>query len=147
MGMNFEKFEQQEAHEQGGVWVDIAPGFSMKLARVGNQKYDQYLKQLWRGKRSTLRHDVDEMAVAMDQDNVIKAMARHVILDWKGLTESDDDGNEVNVAYSEQKAIELMTRSYKFYRIVLEAGSEAANFAAEEQADSVGNSVPASTGT
>ena len=96
------EFATDVKKELEGVWIDdLAGDCKFLIARIGNSKYTQYLNELMRPHRRAMRRGLfsDEA-----QDLVlIKAMARTILLDWKGLTEGD-----VEVLYTEETAIFLL---------------------------------------
>ena len=89
--------------EVEGVWMAYGGGMEIKLARMSNPKFEEYLRKLLRPFRSK----VADNSIADDtiEEMTNKALARYVLLNWKGL--EDDEGTEV--PYSEKKALELLS--------------------------------------
>ncbi len=127
--------------EQEGVWVD-AGGLKLRIARMGNPKYNEYARQLGKPHAMQIRHGAGDAAKVLE-DVIKKAMARHVLLGWENL--EDDAGSPI--PYSEAKAMELLTGFPDFYRMVLEFAQEAEHFKRQSREDAKGNSEAVSSGS
>lgn len=107
--MKISEFATDKTAEVEGVWQEIGLGAEVKVARAGNPKYTEYLRELSKPYRARLRRrDIpQDIAEAI----TIKALAKYVLLDWKGIT--DDDENEI--PYSVEVA-EQYLREYDDFR-------------------------------
>lgn len=142
--MDLKHFRTDLDKAKNGVWVNVDPDgdVKIKVARMNNSEYQAYLSELLgvSGRRitgGTLRRMQDQKTRS---EAVRKALARHVLLDWKGFT---DNGEEV--PYSEKKALELLTDpAYQdFYDLVLQSASDEDLFREEEEEEDAGNSSSA----
>lgn len=130
-----------------GQWVEFCPAqgdepaLELKIARVGNPKYNQRLQELVRPHRRKVRMGFDE-----DLEEFVKvAVAEHVLVDWRGL--EDEDGKAI--PYSKEKSTELLTNpSYSdLFDFVMDVGGDAAVYREQAIEEAAGNSKRSSTGT
>lgn len=123
------------AAEVAGVWVPYAAGIEVKIARLGNPKYEAYLRKLSAPHTRQLRDGELDNTVA--EELTKRAMARHILLDWRGM--EDDDGNEM--VYSEQLAFEVLSNpEYRdFYRDIMEMANKRATFKEQEHVEAAKN--------
>lgn len=95
-----------------GVWVNYIADFDLKLARIGNKKYKAYLRELQQPYIEQIRNGT------LDEEKEIeimrKAIARCIILDWRGYNE--DDGTLI--AYSESEALKMLEDREFMLRVV-----------------------------
>lgn len=133
---SIERFKTNREKETDGTWVDIGEGASLKLARIGNPRYEAFLMEQSKPLRTAMR--AGNFNDPRLKSVMIKAIARYVLLDWDGLDEDDKP-----VPYSEQKAIEWMTEIPDFYRMILDLGQDSTLFKDE---DGEGNSGKSSIG-
>jgi len=136
--MDIREFSTNDKREQEGVWVDIGEGTQLLIARLGNAKYEKYLRKLGRPYLTQLRYSSDSKLI---QKLAIKAMSRHVLLDWKNLQENDKD-----IPYSHETAERLLTNYHGLYRVVSEMSQETTLFRAQELEEAEGNSATVSSG-
>lgn len=124
--MKISSFKTDTALEVNGVWVDIGEGASLLVARVNNPKF---VKE-YREKLRPYRHSMQKKKLASDVEQrlVIETSAKTILLDWKGLT--DDEDNEI--VYSVEKATELLTDLPDFRELVLEIANNMEAFRREE---------------
>lgn len=91
-----QSFVTNEKVEQDGVWVDIGDGSKLLVARMYNPRHTAAMRQaLAPYKRRP--NDI------VPQEILDSMMAKHVLLDWKGITENGED-----VPYSVEKAEEYL---------------------------------------
>lgn len=132
-GFKFSNLVTDKTKETDGVWLEPADGFRLKIARLGNTKYEEalnkaikpYLKQIRIGKPN-----VPEIEKA-----TVKAIANYVLLDWEGLL----DEKEQLIPYSPQKAEELLLESKDFQKLVLQLAQDSENFRRDLNEESAGN--------
>ena len=143
------------------VWVETEYGFKLFVAPMNNPEYLSCLRDLMRPHRSKLRQfnktytrldskdqtaeeamsaEELEQAGTLLRELTAKAMARHVILDWSGLTEATtgEDGEVREIAYSVEEC-ESRLRIPKFYDLCGRISSDEAIFVEEQMEESRGN--------
>lgn len=132
------QFATDKSREIDGVWIEVAEGLELLLARYGNKRFQNALQRYGRKIRNRVRTgnvDVDEM-----RKITARAMSECVVLDWKNLTETDETGKDVPVEYSSEKAYEYLTTMPDFYDLVVELSSDMEAYREETLAESEGNS-------
>jgi len=125
-------FATDKDKEQEGTWVDFGDGIEIKIARIGNPRYQEefqnvsrpYKRQLRRG---TLREEVAEKLL-------IKVVAKTIALDWKGL---EEDG--VQVPYSAENAERILTTYPDFRDEITELAKDISSFRAQEDEETEKN--------
>ncbi len=131
--MDLDNFTLDDNLSVSGKWVPISANASLLIARLNNEKYREFVKKKLKPYRSAMR------AGSVDEDLmnkvVIQAVARHVLLDWKGLTEK---GNPV--PYSIEKAEEVLEAKEAFRDLVISLASDQQLFMEAEEEDSEKNS-------
>ena len=136
MAYNISRLKTDKQKELEGVWVPLNDGFRIKVARLGNHKYQDYLTKLTRPYQHQIR---SKKLGSKERDRLIfKALARYVILDWENL-EEEVDGKLVPVPCSREKAEQLLTDFEEFYVTVVDISADAELFRAEEVEESVKN--------
>jgi hypothetical protein len=134
-GTKLSSFKTDSRKSEEGVWTEVGAGFEIRVARLGNPKYQAELKRL--GKPHL--HGIRRQGLESEQLKRIqaKATARYLLLDWRGL--EDDDGKTIE--YSYEKALELfLDPDYnEFLDIVLEAAGDMELFRVETIEDQIKN--------
>ena len=132
--MKLSNFKQNVAASTDGVLVDIGDGFKLRIARMGNKKYQDELKRLTKPYKRAMKNDT--LADSVYEELYNKAMAEAVLLGWEGL--SDDAGEEI--AYSKEKALELLSDpAYEdFKTLVIDLANEQETFRSQDIEDTVG---------
>ena len=133
-GFSVSKLTGENKEEVEGVWTEYAPGFSVKVARFGNSKFEKISRRLRRPMLKRLRRG-GEFSEDIADEIVMAAAAQTILLDWEGLV--DDD--EKPIPFSEEKALALFKESRRFYSEVLEISREAALFDEELHEESAKN--------
>lgn len=94
--------------ETEGVPFEYAKGLVFTVRRIPNKAYDTELQALLRRRKRLLKkrsYGVEEMRIL--EECTFEAAAKHVLVGWTGLTESDaPDAPEI--PFSQEKALELM---------------------------------------
>lgn len=85
----YEKFATDAQAEIEGVWVDLGGGASVKVARFGNPKHTELVKQLQKPYAQSIKAGVD-IADDLKTAMAVESMAQAILLDWKGI--EDEDG-------------------------------------------------------
>jgi hypothetical protein len=125
MSLKIGQLKTDEKKVKDGVWVEFADGFDVKLAPNQNKKYIEFLRKRastkMRGYRSGFaeKEDIDPY--------MNEAMARHIILDWRGLF---DDDEETEIPYTWEVALDLLEKSIPFYSFVIEESNRMSHFQA-----------------
>ena len=136
------RFATDKALEDGGAWVDLGEGASIKVARVGNKNYNQLFQR--RVKQSRINLNINPLPEDVSQKFeaiIVEAMAETILLGWNGMQE---DG--VEIPYSKENAIKLLTDYKDFRDIVVEHAKNMDTFRSQEIADTEKNSKKRSTG-
>ena len=139
--MKLNKFMSDSKLAIEGIWEDIGEGLRVRVARMNNPKYREYMRKMARNQARTFRRvggGIDDIF-----DIQQRAVARFVLLEWDGL--EDDDGNVI--AYSEEEALKIFKRCPDFYDMIIEIGSDADLFRRHEQEDAKGNLPGTSSGS
>jgi len=138
--MDIRQFGTNQEKETSGVWVPIGHDLQVKICRIGNERYESYLRQIGKPMKHQLRRgDADPKE---SKSLLIRAIARHVLVDWDGLEEPDENGKLHKIEYSEKKAIQLLEDYPEFYRLILDLGNDPSLFKDDDE----GNSEPSSDG-
>lgn len=112
--------------EINGVWFTYADtDFKMLIASINCPAWQRYVN------RGSAQSRLANLSGGKSEgnDEFIRAVAEHILLDWENLT----DGGKP-VAYSKQAAVKLLKDSPEISRFVMSASSTKANF--EDEADS-----------
>ena len=126
-------FVTDKSLETGGVWHELGAGVKIKVARMGTPEYNATLRRLAQPHKNLARRVLDDSDLIEESDLVVfkeieaQAMAKHVLVDWEGFTESDEKGSPV-VPYSEAKALEYIQQSDDFRKLLTELAGKASNF-------------------
>lgn len=118
-----------------GRWFDYAAGIQVRIARMGNPAFNAHLRRLAKQK-----------ARGKTQEQMAKEAAAHTIVkDWKGITETDDEGSP-EIPYSAAQCLKYFNDPayYDFYRWVNTVSGDDDEWGIEAEA---GNSSPSSSGT
>lgn len=119
--------------ETGGVWHQLGGGVKIKVARMGTPEYNATLRRLAQPHKNLARRVmedsdlIDEADLEVFKEIEAQAMAKHVLVDWSGFTETDEP-NSPAVPYSEAKALEYIQRSDDFRKLLSELAGKASNF-------------------
>ena len=143
---NIKQLSFDRSKEQNGVWVDengiVVPtpegdGLFLKIARLGNPGYKEHLRKLGKPHQRKIRKG--NVKIELVEELSKKAIAKHVLLDWKNLQDENEKGKLVDVPFSEKKALEYLKQYEEFYEMVVEFATDAELFRQELQEDSEGN--------
>ena len=119
--------------EENGVWVDIGDGGKLKVARMGNPRYQEAVRRISKPHKTQIRNKT--ISEDLSGELLLKAMADSILLDWKGI--EDDKGKPIK--YSADMAYTLMRDLRDFRNLVVELATEQAAFRREEM-NAEGNS-------
>lgn len=88
----FSRFAMDDKKEEQGVWVDFGDGIKVKVRRFKSKASQDARKELEKPLTAEIRRGPLEEKV--QEDLLIKQMAKAIIVDWKGVT--DEDGEELD---------------------------------------------------
>lgn len=109
---------------EDGVEVDLGEGAAIIVRPMRNEQFKKYLNTLLKPYERRIQQK--RMDAKLQDDLTRKAVAKHVLIGWKGI---EIDGKEVK--YSPAKAEELMKRFEDFQEDVLTAALSRETFRAE----------------
>ena len=123
--MRIGSFATNEKAEVEGVWENIGDGASILVARAGNVRYSNLIREKMAGYKTSIQRQ----NMSDDESNRIlcDTMAETILLGWKGL----QDDNAVDVVYSTKKASEYLFKYKEFKDLVNIVASNVANYRAE----------------
>ena len=131
--MKITQFKIDGKMETEGVWVPSGGGLELKIARIGNLQYQNYMRKIGKPYSRQLRHGHVDASVL--DDLTMRSVAKHILLGWRNL--QDADGKDIE--HSAEKALELLKEYRGLYEMVLEIANDAELFRQEEKEDSKGN--------
>lgn len=133
--MDISKIKTNPEAESKGAWVPFGGGTMFRIARIDNSEYVKMVsKALKTQKRAAKTGSLDDGFVL---DVMNKAIAEHILLDWKNLTD-----DEKPLAYSKKECLRLMTDPfYKNLRdLVFETAQDESVFYQENVENDIKNS-------
>lgn len=115
---------QETQTDTDGVWADYQEGVRFRIARAGNRQFLRaadkidapFRKQIARGKLSTEKQI----------DNLCKAMAEAILLDWEGIATADGD-----LPYSAESAYAVLRHNPDVRDFVAEFSGQVENYRTE----------------
>lgn len=119
-----------------GVWVEAGQGLRLRIARINNPRYEDEIRKILKPHLRAVRSG--NMDVKTMRSLSATPLSKFVLLGWENL-EDVVDGQTVQVAYSHEKAEELLKAYPEFYDMVLEYASDVALFRADDIEESKGN--------
>lgn len=115
--MDLSEFDVSDTLSVEGRWVDIARGAKLRIARMNNEKYRDFIKKKTKPYRSAIRAgSVDEDLMT---EIIIQAMARHILLDWEGITEKGS-----TLAHTVETAERILRDKEPFRELVASLASD-----------------------
>jgi len=132
MGYKFSNFKTDTRAEVEGVWVDFGSDFKVKIGRLGNPKCQEYSRRIQKPYKRQIDNETIDPEIT--KKLLRKALARYVLLDWKGLEE--DDGKVIE--YSVEKAEELL-ETKDFFAEIMGLSQDMDLFKQETQEENLGN--------
>lgn len=127
--------------EVEGVWFPYKDGAEVKLAAMGNPRFTRELDDLLgpTGRRKLMD---GRATFAKQTESMCLAMARGLVLDWKGFT----NGGEP-FPHSEDNAYNLLLNHRQFFTDMLELADQEAAFRRTDIESAAGNLPDSSDGT
>lgn len=129
--MNINEFAVNEKSEVDGIWKELGGGTALLIARANNTNYQNKLRELmapYRGAVGVVKITDEEATKIMNE-----ALTGTVLLNWRNLADTVD-GKDVIVEYSDEAALDWLTRYKEFKKIVEMIAQDIDNYkdAAEE---------------
>lgn len=81
----FKQFATDEAAEDNGTWKEIGPESSIKVARAGNDEYNEAISKEATEHRLALEIG-GKASKALNNAILARVMAKTILKDWKGLS-------------------------------------------------------------
>ena len=125
-----------KSKELDGVWEDIGDGIRVKVARIGNSKYQKTFNRISKPHRKALRRGTLKEDIA--EKLMIDCMVDAVLLDWENV---ELDGQVI--PYSKENATKILTEFKDFRDTINDYANDMAIFMeedAEELEDQLKNS-------
>jgi hypothetical protein len=126
-------FGTDKEKEKKGIVKQIGEGAWVRIARIGNPDYERVLTALSKPYRLQIQRGTLDPKI---QDKLyIEVIAKTVLLDWGGITD-----NGVDVAYSVENAIKMLTDYPDFLEFIVAEANRLENFKLQADEDLAGNS-------
>lgn len=124
--MDFEVYCTDPELEEEGVWMRLRKGDAEVLvARAGNSKHEDLVRRLRRKHARGFRGE--ELPPEVEEAIALEALSKTILLGWRGIKAGGEE-----VAYSPEKARELLKRSRDFRLEVTQIATEMEVFKKEE---------------
>lgn len=134
--MKLSAYKTDRKREIEGRWVSGSRGGQYRVARISNPKYKAYRDRLLKPHRRSI--DADSMDPEKLRELLARAVARHILLDWKDV--EDDDGKPI--VYTSQVGEQALIEVPDLYDEILRHADNFEDFALEQQeadAETLGN--------
>lgn len=129
------QFKTDDKKETQGVWIGVGNGAELLIARKGNKRYNDKLKQVNKERSVQRRVQLDTLPEDESVEIMAEIMAETILLGWKGIK---DDG--VDIEYSVAVAKSRLIEYKDFRKLVDELSDEQALFREEVRKESAKNS-------
>ena len=116
-----------------GVWTDDFYGCTFKVAAITSTKFQRVLNRLNTPFRRKL--EKGNMDPADSKRILCTAMAKALLLDWKGVVDADDKP----VSYNEELGTKLLMNNDLVRDFIQDFSADLDNFYVEAQSDNVKN--------
>ena len=128
------QFKQDVTKSEDGVKVDLGDGLKVTVARIGNKKYQDFIRKSTKPYQQAIRNKT--LADSVFEKIMNEAMADSILLDWEGM--EDDQGDVIK--YSKEKALEILSDpAYAdFKQLVSDLANEQETFRSEALQETVG---------
>lgn len=138
----FDICETDTSAEEDGRWfTDIfgdGTNIDVKLRRLMSSASQTVRRRLDRGNRKYIKNGVyadDNVAMKV----LIEQVAEAVLVGWRGIKVRDESGDLVDLAYSKDNAVMLLTKLRHFRETVVIMSQNLDNFRVEERKEVVKN--------
>lgn len=123
-------FGSNKVKETEGAWVPIGGGIEVKVKRAGQANKEFAAEQMKMLKPFSKQIAMNTMDMDVLRQINAKLFAKHVIVDWRGISENGE-----KVPFSKEKFIEYATEMPDFFSDIFTAATELQNFQDAEDAD------------
>lgn len=141
----YDSYETDVTLEENGVWIALTNDMEVKVAALGNKQHLQVMEKMFAPYKNQRRRNALDPKI--EEDIHTKAIAKAVLLDWRGEGFKDRDGNAL--PYSFDNAYKLLTdESLKRFKAdIIFLAKEAETFKQQDTEEAVKNSEKSSSGT
>lgn len=138
--MDFSKHYRTDSEaERDGQWIEWAESTQLKIARLGNQAYQNRFQALLKPHRHLRDRGLLPEDVQVEILN--KCLAECILVDWKGVVYEGEE-----LPYSVDNALKLLEEFRDFREDVITVAGEQATFRVAEIEESSKNSQRSSDG-
>lgn len=140
----YDTYETDLNLEENGVWIELSSDMEVKIAALGNKNHLSVMEKMFAPYKSQRRRKTLDPKI--EEDIHIKAIAKAVLLDWRGEGFKDRDGNPL--PYSFENAYNLLSNEKlkRFKADIIFLSQEAETFKQQEMEEAVKNSEKSSSG-
>lgn len=116
--MDLNEFSVNDKLSVEGKWVPIGKSAELRIARLNNEPYRDFIKKKLKPYKSAMRSGVvdDDLMTEV----LVQAMARYILLDWKGLTEKGEA-----LVYNIETAERVLREKEPFRELVASLANDA----------------------
>ena len=129
MGFKISKLRTNDKKELEGIWVDYSAGMRVKVARMSNRNYVDFMRKISKPHRRRQRRE--ELPTETYESLIRQAVAKCILLGWENM--EDDEG--VNIPYSHDKALEILKLYPDFCNDIVDMSSDAEHFREQDELD------------
>ena len=122
-----------------GVWKNYS-GASLKIGRAGSTEWLRAQEDLERPYKKKLEKGT--LSVTIKRDLNLRALARAILLDWKGVVDMDGKA----VAYTEDLGVQALKDDPELLEFVMDVALDNDNFRQEQEAKIAKKSAKLSSG-
>lgn len=130
--MDISKAFSDPTLEEDGVWVDYREGSQIKIARVGNKRFQKFYDLKMKPHRRAER--AGKLSALLHTEILCECLAETVLLGWKGFT-----NGTAEFKYSKTNALELLKQSMDFRDEVTAYATDEEAFKQEDEEDASKN--------
>lgn len=116
--------------EQDGVWVEYRDDSRVKLARIGNKRFQRLFEERTR----PLRRKKGFVDPEKETRALCEVISETVLLDWSGF-----EGAGKSLKYSKETAMELLLRHMDFRDEIVELATQEERYRRQEEEDAAKN--------
>jgi len=141
MAFDIGNMATDQGMENEGVWVDCPGGLRLRIARMGNANFRQYVMKHRKVIQRQMQFGGMEEDVSQLEEISLRGMASEILKDWENMVEK-----EKKIKYSSDEAYRLLKEYPEFQRLVEGLAEDVELFRGEEEAKALGNSASSSSG-
>lgn len=137
-------------------WIEPMEGLKLKVGSISNPAFRSHNAMVRRHisklddrfKVGTSEFNPADIDVSdISDDLLIDSVAKHLLLDWEGVGEADEAGNETVIKYASEKGKALMLQHPELYWAVLSTASDIADGKEAQTRETVGKSSNVKAGS